>query len=174
MKTHILCLVFTVVSITSYTQSTIIKTNTLNVLIIPSIHIEQKLTKRMSLVANFHRSKVIFITESNFINASLDLRYYLSKMKDDRRMRGFYLQPGFHIKRDLDEQVYNNNAGVVAIGQTYLGVIGRLGYQWHLSSRFMLDIGTGLAVHLQEVVEPSENFEPEPELRLMLGFGYMF
>lgn len=60
-------------------QKFIIKTNVLNFIIIPSLHIEYRIAGKSSVILNFHRGKLVFFNEIYWINASIDHKKYLSR-----------------------------------------------------------------------------------------------
>ncbi len=83
MQKHLILTIFVLSSISMTAQENdqkfIIKTNVLNFIIIPSLHIEFRITDKSSVVLNFHRGKLVFFSENNWINASIDYKKYLSR-----------------------------------------------------------------------------------------------
>lgn len=148
-----------------------IKTNVFNILIIPSLHVEYRITKKSSVVANFHRGNLVFFTENNWLNATLDYRRYFAKSTSDA-LRGFYLSGGFAYHYDYDDVILDDMDQVVKTGKSKIGGVFRTGYQFGLSKHFLMDLGVGLAI-LSDV-HTYRRDPVEAEGRLMAGIGYRF
>lgn len=148
-----------------------VKTNVFNLLIIPSLHVEYRITKKSSVVANFHRGNLVFFTENNWLNATLDYRRYFAKSTSDA-LRGFYLSGGFAYHYDYDDVILDDMDQVVKTGKSKIGGVFRTGYQFGLSKHFLMDLGVGLAI-LSDLHEYRRD-PVEAEGRLMFGIGYRF
>jgi len=155
----------------SYPYRIAVKTNILNILIIPSLHVEYRITKKSSVVANFHRGNLVFFTENNWLNATLDYRRYFTKSTSDA-LRGFYLSGGFAYHYDYNDVILDDMDQVVKTGKSKIGGIFRSGYQFGLTKHFLMDLGVGLAI-LSDVHEYRRD-PVEAEGRLMFGIGYRF
>ncbi len=155
----------------SYPYKMAVKTNILNILIIPSLHVEYRITKKSSVVANFHRGNLVFFTENNWLNTTLDYRRYFAKSTSDA-LRGFYLSGGFAYHYDYDDVILDDMDQVVKTGKSKIGGVFRTGYQFGLSKHFLMDLGVGLAI-LSDVHEYRKD-PVEAEGRLMAGIGYRF
>jgi len=150
-------------------QKFIIKTNVLNLVIIPSVHIEFRIADKSSVVLNFHRGKLVFFNENNWINASIDYKKYFSKKTN---LTGFYLSPGIAYNYDYDDVKLDEVGNVIKYGISSIGGIVRIGYQFGLNDRWIIDLGTGLVIDKE--IEPDYNDMVNAELRLMAGVGYKF
>lgn len=149
----------------------IIKTNVFNFIMIPSIHLEYRIARNSSLQFNFHRGHITFISESDWLNSSLEFRKYFAKRNSDA-LRGFYLSPGIVYKYDFNDVIFDDLDMFVKNGKPQIGIIGRLGYQFGLSDNFVMDLGMGLVV-LSDF-HKYKRYLPDAELRLMTGIGYRF
>lgn len=150
-------------------QKFIIKTNVLNLLIIPSIHMEYRMTNKSSVLVNFHRGRLVFFNESNWVNASIDIRKYFSKKTN---LTGFYLSPGVAYNYDYEDAKLDGVGNVIKYGISSIGGIVRIGYQFGLNDHLILDLGTGLV--MDQEIESNYTDKVNAELRLMAGMGYKF
>ena len=150
-------------------QRFIIKTNTLNLPIIPSLHLECRIADKSSFVLNFHRGRLVFINENNWINVSIDFKKYFSKKTN---LTGFYLSPGIAYNYDYDDVKLDDAGNVVNYGISSVGGIVRLGYQFGLIDHWILDLGTGLVIDKE--IETNYNDMVNAEMRFMVGVGYKF
>ncbi len=156
---------------TSILSQTIVKTNAFNILLIPSIHLEQGLSHKHSLQLNLHRGSFTFFSKRDWFNASLDYRYYPANYKD-RALSGFYLSPGIHYNYEYNEPIIGENQEIISYGRPNLGVVGRIGYQTVFKNmRWSLDLGIGLAAYLI-YLKKAQNSNAEAEFRMMAGIGY--
>jgi hypothetical protein len=173
MLKHLILSIFVLYS-TSMTaqkndQKFIIKTNVLNLVIIPSVHVEFRIADKSSVVLNFHRGKLVFFSENNWINASIDYKKYFSRKTN---LTGFYFSPGIAYNYDYDDVKLDDTGNMVKYGISSVGGIVRLGYQFGLNDHFIIDLGTGLVIDKE--IEPDYNDMVNAELRLMAGVGYKF
>lgn len=150
-------------------QRFIVKTNVLNLPIIPSLHLECRLADKSSFVLNFHRGNLVFFIENNWINVSIDFKKYFSKKTN---LTGFYLSPGIAYNYDYDDVKLDDTGNVVKYGISSVGGIVRLGYQFGLNDHWIIDLGTGLVIDKE--IEPDYNDMVNAEMRLMAGVGYKF
>ena len=150
-------------------QRFIIKTNTLNLPIIPSLHLECRIADKSSFVLNFHRGRLVFINENNWINVSIDFKKYFSKKTN---LTGFYLSPGIAYNYDYDDVKLDDAGNVVKYGISSVGGIVRLGYQFGLIDHWIIDLGTGLVIDKE--IETNYNDMVNAEMRFMVGVGYKF
>ncbi|MBK6565097.1 MAG: DUF3575 domain-containing protein [Saprospiraceae bacterium] len=155
----------------SYPYKVAVKTNIFNLIIIPSLHVEYRITKKSSLVGNFHRGNIVFFTENNWLNATLDYRRYFARSTSDA-LRGFYLSGGFAYHYDYDDVILDDMDQVVRTGKSKMGGVFRTGYQFGLSKHFLMDLGVGLAI-LSDVHEYQRD-PVQAQGRLMAGIGYRF
>lgn len=148
-------------------QKVIIKTNVLNLPIIPSIHLEYRIAEKSSIVLNFHRGHLVFFNESNWINASIDFKKYFSRKTN---LTGFYLSPGFAYNYNYNDVKLDSAGNVIKFGISSIGGIVRIGYQFGLSDHWIIDLGTGVVIDK----EVENNYEDvvNAELRIMLGVGF--
>jgi len=150
-------------------QKFIIKSNVLNLIMIPSVHLEFRIADKSSVVLNFHRGKLVFISENNWINVSIDIKKYFSKKTN---LTGFYLSPGIAYNYDYDDVKLDDAGNVVNYGISCIGGIVRLGYQFGLNDHWIIDLGTGLVIDKE--IEANYNDMVNAELKLMAGVGYKF
>ena len=150
-------------------QKFIIKTNLLNLLIIPSVHLELRMTNKSSVLVNFHRGRLVFFNESKWVNASIDIRKYFSKKTN---LTGFYLSPGVAYNYNYQDVKLDDAGNVLTYGISSVGGIIRIGYQFGLNDHLILDLGTGLVIDKE--VESNYEDTANAELRLMAGIGYKF
>jgi Protein of unknown function (DUF3575) len=150
-------------------QNFILKTNVLNLIIIPSAHIEFRIADKSSIVLNFHRGRLVFFNENNWINASIDYKKYFSRKTN---LTGFYLSPGIAYNYDYDEVKLDEVGNLIEYGISSIGGIVRMGYQFGLNDHFIIDLGTGIVIDKE--VEADFEDQVNAELRLMAGVGYKF
>jgi hypothetical protein len=150
-------------------QNVIIKTNVLNLILIPSAHFEFRVADKSSVVLNFHRGKLVFLSKHNWINASIDFKRYFSKKTN---LTGFYFSPGIAYNYDYDDVKLDEAGNVIKYGISSIGGIARIGYQFGLNDHWIIDLGTGLAITKE--VESNYEDTANAELRLMAGVGYKF
>lgn len=167
-----LLLFLTICTCTVYTvqaqHSTYIKTNILNLPIVPSLHIEQQIGKQSSLQLDFHRANFVFISETSLLNAALSYRKYLGKPKG---LNGFYTGPSLTFHHNYLATEYIDSVTMLK-GNSYIGAGGKFGFQKTFSKdRFVLDTNMGIVVHLAQTKD-FEYFNRDTELRAMIGFGY--
>jgi Protein of unknown function (DUF3575) len=149
-------------------KQTIVKTNLLNLPIIPSIHVEQQITNSLSLQFNFHRGRLVFFNESNWLNTSLELKHYFNG-KYEGQLRGLYLSlaPNFYNEIDSYTDVLGNSRNLGS-----LGAMGKVGGQFRLKdSRFYIDVGIGLLYNFYKI----DNDLNEPnnvQMRANISAGY--
>jgi hypothetical protein len=153
---------------------TIVKTNVLNVLLIPSGHLEQQVYKRLSLQGNFHRARVNFIGLSHYLNASVDARYYIltPKLKNNpHALQGLYPALGMQVHHDY--QGVSTVGGISTYdGTTEYGPQVKLGYQYQSpQSRFVVDLHIGLAAMVGQL-QKTDTYYPDSEGRIGLSIGY--
>jgi hypothetical protein len=147
----------------------IIKTNLLNLIMIPSIHYEQRIAKTSSLVINLHRGSLTLLTANNWLNSSLEYRKYFPKIGFDA-LKGKYFSLGIAHKKDYDNSHTDEFGNTTKFDNIKLGAIVRTGYQFGLSDEVSMDVGIGLAA----LVDISKKYRDplEGEYRLMGGIGY--
>lgn len=150
-------------------QNFILKTNVLNLIMIPSAHLEFRIAEKSSVVLNFHRGSLVFINENNWINASIDYKKYFSRKTN---LTGFYLSPGITYNYDYDDVKLDEAGNVIKYGISSIGGIVRIGYQFGLNDHFIIDLGTGLVIDKE--IESNYADTANAELRLMAGVGYKF
>jgi hypothetical protein len=148
-----------------------IKTNALNLIMIPSIHFEYRIARSSSLQFNFHRGHITFISEHDWLNASLDFRKYFPGQRIDA-MTGWYISAGFAYKYDYNDVILDDLDNIVKNGLSRIGPIVRCGYQFGLSDAFTMDLGIGLAALLE--THSYKRNPGEGEYRAMCGIGYRF
>ncbi|HRI00312.1 MAG TPA: DUF3575 domain-containing protein [Saprospiraceae bacterium] len=152
---------------------TIIKTNAMNIPLIPSLHIEQGFTKHISVQLNLHRGTITFLSKTDWFNGSLDLRFYIKNYKS-RSLSGIYLAPGLHYNFDYNEPIILENQNIVRYGRSNIGPIFRAGYQIVFANeRWSLDLGLGLATKMI-YLQKSLYSDFDSEFRAMAGLGYRF
>jgi hypothetical protein len=153
---------------------TIIKTNLLNILFIPSAHLEQQLAKKMSVQLNFHRARVNFISLSQYLNTSADLRYYLFRPKlknNTRALLGLYPSLGFQIHHDYQAVRYVGGTAIYG-GATEFGPQAKVGFQYQsANSRFVADLNIGMAIMVGQF-QKTDTYYPDNEGRLGICLGY--
>lgn len=152
-------------------KQTIIKSNLLNIVMIPSIHIEQQIGTSSSLQANFHRGSIVFISPNEFIHTSIDYRKYVTKNKQPD-LAGFYLSSGINLYHNyLGTKVDEHNTPI-GNGVSNLGVQFKLGYQWIGKNKGLsFDIGTGILTDFYTFQNTQYN-EKQTILRLNASLGY--
>jgi regulation of enolase protein 1 (concanavalin A-like superfamily) len=150
-------------------QNFILKTNVLNFIIIPSVHLEFRIAEKSSVVLNFHRGRLVFFNENNWINASIDYKKYFSRKTN---LTGFYLSPGITYNYDYDDVKLDEAGNDIKYGISSIGGIVRIGYQFGLNDHFIIDLGTGLVIDKE--IESNYEDTANAELRLMAGVGYKF
>lgn len=150
-------------------QNFILKTNVLNLIIIPSVHLEFRIADKSSVVLNFHRGRLVFFNENNWINASIDYKKYFSRKTN---LTGFYLSPGIAYNYDYDDVKLDEVGNVIKYGISSIGGIVRIGYQFGVSDHFIIDLGTGVV--FDKEIESNYEDKTNAELRLMAGVGYKF
>ncbi|MBC7884170.1 MAG: DUF3575 domain-containing protein [Saprospiraceae bacterium] len=150
-------------------QRFIIKTNVLNLPIIPSVHLEYRMSDNTSIVLNFHRGHLVFFNENNWINASIDFKKYFSNKTN---LTGFYLSPGISYNYDYDDVKLDDAGNVLKYGISSMGGIIRIGYQFGINDHWIIDLGTGLVI--DKAIESDYTDRVNAQLRLMAGVGYKF
>jgi hypothetical protein len=152
-------------------KQTILKTNVLNILLIPSIHIEQQISNKISLQANFHRSKFVLISKVDLLNASIDAKYYFKK-KEETRLKGAFISMGVAINHRYNASRFVDSVSISG-GITRLGIPqSKLGYQWQSSNhRFIFDTSLGI-VALPYSFQKNDYFELAFEYRANIGLGW--
>jgi Protein of unknown function (DUF3575) len=149
-------------------KQTIVKTNLLNLPIIPSIHIEQQISTHLSIQFNFHRGRLVFFNESNWLNTSLELKHYFNG-KYDGQLKGLYLSlaPNFYNEINAYSDTLGNYRNLGS-----LGAMGKVGGQFQLKdSRFCVDVGVGLLYNFYKI----DNDLNEPnnvQMRANVSVGY--
>ncbi len=150
-------------------QNFIIKTNVLNLIIIPSLHLEFRIADKSSVVLNFHRGRLVFFNENNWINASIDYKKYFSRKTN---LTGFYISPGIAYNYDYDDVKLDEVGNIIKYGISSVGGIVRIGYQFGVNDHFIIDLGTGVV--FDKEIESNYEDKTNAELRLMAGVGYKF
>ncbi len=149
-------------------KTLIVKTNLLNIIMIPSFHLEYSLRPKHSLQFNFHRAQLTFLTREDWLNASLDWRYYLAKKK--KPFNGFYLSTGLHANHDYNSY-FKDSTSQKPISQTNLGVQVKVGFQANFkNSNWYFDFGVGSAFSLINLQNPEDINSPEMRLNISLGY----
>lgn len=165
----LLVLMFGMMSAQDKQQKFIIKTNVLNLPIIPSLHLEFRMTEKSSLVLNLHRGKLVFFSENNWINASIDFRKYFSKKTN---LTGLYIAPGISYNYDYEDVKLDDTGKIIKYGISSVGGIVRIGYQFGLNDHWVIDLGTGVVIAKE--IEANYTDVTNVQLRLMAGVGYKF
>ena len=150
-------------------QRFIVKTNALNLPIIPSLHLECRIADKSSVVLNFHRGRLVFFNENNWINASIDYKKYFSRKTN---LTGFYFSPGIAYNYDYDDVKLDEAGNIIKYGISSVGGIVRIGYQFGVNDHFIIDLGTGVV--FDKEIESNYEDKTNAELRLMAGVGYKF
>ena len=150
-------------------QNFILKTNVLNLIIIPSVHLEFRIADKSSVVLNFHRGRLVFFNENNWINASIDYKKYFSRKTN---LTGFYFSPGFAYNYDYDDVKLDEVGNIIKYGISSVGGIVRIGYQFGVNDHFIIDLGSGVV--FDKEIESNYEDKTNAELRLMAGVGYKF
>lgn len=150
-------------------QNFILKTNVLNLIIIPSVHFEFRIADKSSVVLNFHRGRLVFFNENNWINASIDYKKYFSRKTN---LTGFYISPGIAYNYDYDDVKLDEAGNIIKYGISSVGGIVRIGYQFGVNDHFIIDLGTGVV--FDKEIESNYEDKTNAELRLMAGVGYKF
>ena len=150
-------------------QNFILKTNVLNLIIIPSVHLEFRIADKSSVVLNFHRGRLVFFNENNWINASIDYKKYFSRKTN---LTGFYISPGIAYNYDYDDVKLDEVGNIIKYGISSVGGIVRIGYQFGVNDHFIIDLGTGVV--FDKEIESNYEDKTNAELRLMAGVGYKF
>jgi hypothetical protein len=155
----------------SESNQTIIKTNILNIPLIPSLHIERQVTNKISLQANFHRASFVFINQTDLLNASIDARYYFKK-QEETKLKGFFASLGvginhrYNTSRQVDSTYIQGGRTLLGIPQT------KLGYQWQSANRrFVFDTSIGI-IAFPLSLQRDDNFYLEFEYRANIGVGW--
>lgn len=179
MRLPLICCLILISTITYSQQSSkhirqfkgVIKTNVLNLFMIPSVHYEHRIADKSSILLNFHRGKITFITENNWLNAAVEFRKYFSKKNSDT-LWGWYLSGGISYKYDYEDVILDDLDMIIKVGKPQLGIIARAGYQFGLSDNFIMDLGAGLVAFSD--LHEYKRAPLEGEFRLMAGVGYRF
>lgn len=150
-------------------QNFILKTNVLNLIIIPSLHLEFRIADKSSVVLNFHRGRLVFFNENNWINASIDYKKYFSRKTN---LTGFYISPGIAYNYDYDDVKLDEVGNIIKYGISSVGGIVRIGYQFGVNDHFIMDLGSGVV--FDKEIEANYEDKTNAELRLMAGVGYKF
>ncbi len=150
-------------------QNIVVKTNVLNLPIIPSVHLEFRMFDKSSLVLNFHRGRLVFFNENNWINASIEFRKYFYKKTN---LTGFYFSPGLAYNYDYDDVKLDDAGNIIKYGISKLGGIVRVGYQFGINDNWIIDLGGGIVIDKE--IEPNYDDIATAQIRLMAGIGYKF
>lgn len=150
-------------------QNFILKSNVLNLIIIPSVHLEFRIADKASVVLNFHRGRLVFFNENNWINASIDYTKYFSRKTN---LTGFYFSPGIAYNYDYDDVKLDEVGNIIKYGISSVGGIVRIGYQFGVNDHFIIDLGSGVV--FDKEIESNYEDKTNAELRLMAGVGYKF
>lgn len=170
MKKQILfcCISCFILANLSAQKQTIVKTNLLNLPIIPSIHIEQQISNHLSLQFNFHRGRLVFFNESNWLNTSLELKHYFNGNYNNQ-LKGIYLSLAPNLYNEINS--YTDASGNYR-NLASLGAMGKLGGQFQLKdSRFYGDVGVGFVYNFYKI----DNDYNEPnnvQMRANISVGY--
>jgi hypothetical protein len=155
----------------SESNQTIIKTNILNIPLIPSLHLERQVTNKISLQANFHRASFVFINQTDLLNASIDARYYFKK-QEEAKLKGFFASLGVGINhryntgRWIDSNYISSGFSKLGLPQT------KLGYQYQSANkRFVFDTSIGLVL-FPIALQRNDLFYVEYEYRANIGVGW--
>jgi hypothetical protein len=160
-----------IAQIKSESNQTIIKTNILNILLIPSLHLERQITNKISLQANFHRASFVFISKTDLLNASIDARYYFKK-QEEAKLKGFFASLGaginhrYNTGRWIDSNYVSSGFSKLGLPQT------KLGYQYQSTNkRFVFDTSIGLVL-FPIALQRNDLFYIEYEYRANIGVGW--
>lgn len=152
-------------------KQTILKTNIFNLIMIPSVHLEQQISKSSSLQANFHRGSLVFISANEWIHTSLDYRKYFNKNKE-AHLKGFYIGSGINLYHNYLASRVDENGNFIGQGKSDLGIQCKTGYQWiGKKERLTFDLGTGFLVSFI-TLQKSYYKSSDVILRLNASIGY--
>jgi|GEM_PF-828143 len=167
-----LILTFAVVSVkanaSTYYPRTIIKTNLLNGFMIPSLHIEQEMTSYTSLQLNVHRGSLVLISPNEWLNASLNVRFYLKP-----HLQKWYGAAGIAYNYNILAIRYDSITNQTYKGKMALGPELRIGYQMsnpYSLRRWVFDINVGATLPFVSL-QPNSGSE-KIQARLFIGIGY--
>lgn len=152
-------------------KSTIIKTNILNLIMLPSLHVEQQISKRGSLQLNLHRASLVFISENEVFNGSVDYRHYFFQ-NSKNTLKGFYLSPGVNIFHNYLYWKTDAKSNLTTQGISQLGLQFKTGYQWlWFQDRMSLDIGTGGVADIVTLQKDFGGDQRNKTWRFNISFG---
>jgi len=149
-------------------RKTIIKTNVLNFVMLPSLHLEQQMGVSTSLQLNFHRGSIVIISPNEFVNASLNFRKYFKRMAD---LNKFYGAVGVSYHDNLLQVRYNNQTQQTYKGNKSIGPELRLGFQNNIkNSRWYFDANIGASLPFAPI-QPF-GYGEDLQARVFIGFGF--
>lgn len=151
--------------------NTLVKTNLLNAIMLPSVHVEQQIGLKSSLQLNLHRGSIVFISPNEWFNTSLNYRKYWTKKS---HLNGFYTGIGITFYHNYLQSWYDSIAHQDNVtGASYMGPEFRLGFQTQIKqSRWYWDTNLGYAL---PAISLNKLYSSEDgQARLMLGIGYRF
>jgi hypothetical protein len=152
-------------------KQTIVKTNTLNLLMLPSVHLEQQISRSGSIQGNFHRGSLIFISANEWIHTSIDYRKYFNKSRTPT-LEGFYISSGINLYHNYLASRVDKDGSPLGRGKSDLGIQCKAGYQWiGKKERVTFDLGTGFLVSCLTLQESYYN-DTDVILRLHASLGY--
>lgn len=152
-------------------KRSILKTNALNLIMLPSVHFEGQIAEKTSIQLNLHRGSIVFISPNEWLNASIIYRKYMSSKKD---LQGVYVGAGLTFHHNFLKSWYDSTYHQdYQTGASYLGPEVRAGYQTKIKqSRWYFDGNLGYAL---PAIALNKRYSPEDgQARLMLGIGYSF
>lgn len=172
-KTLNLFLIFVVstqvhATIDTFNRKTILKTNLLNIPIVPSLHLEQQIGASSSLQLNIHRGSLEFFGQNEWLDISINYRKYFGK---NILLNRFYGAVGIASHYDLLQSRYNYGTQEIYKGDMSIGPEIRIGYQKQIKkSRWHFDTNIGAAFAYVPLLRFGNGYDSQ--VKVFLGMGY--
>jgi Protein of unknown function (DUF3575) len=149
----------------------IIKTNLLNIIFAPSVHIEYQLKRNLSVQAHYHRFRYVFFGTEDILNTNVELRYYLPT-KTTGHLTGMYVSGGIGVHTDYNETRLLGSTLFYHIEETSLMLpVIRFGNQIRSkNTHWYADFGGGLAYYILPF-QRNDRYSVTPDFRATVAVG---